>query len=745
MRLLCFDQHERLVVTDFRGKTIPPYAILSHRWSDTEILLEDIQSGTYKKKKDGYRKLQFCAEQAAQDKLHYFWIDTCCIDRWNLHERSRSINSMFLWYKNATRCYVFLSDVSVLTATETPHRSQWEVSFRASAWFGRGWTLQELIAPASVEFFSCEGWQIGDKMSLDQLVHEITSIPLAALRNCPLDQFTTFERARWGDNRETTEDEDIVYCLLGVLDVAMPTSYGEGRESASRRLQAEVEAANSAPCIIPFSKNDRFVGRELQLAELEAKLFGDKQSTMLAIVGPRGTGKSQLALEVAHRTRQTNKNCSVFWVDASDKDSLQQSYVRIAQKLGVLGGDNKKADIRPLVQRYLADNSTKQCLLIFDNMEGILIESSGSSTVRAAGLLNYLRQSELCSMIFTTTSSNTARTLASQNIVELRELAPDLALRMLDNYLSTPISQSEQQEAKLLLHELLHLPLAIVQAAAYMNVRSITLQSYRAELDRHKERGLKHSSEAPEDPLQGSSAKSPVSATLSLSLDEIRRSNALAADYLFFAACVDRKDILLDLLDASSTRAREDAVKVLSGYALITRRPAESAFDLHGLVHRALREWLQQQGWLCRWTQQAIKQLLRVFPDDDHVNRSKWRRLLPHTQYALSHSPTEDDDEERLGLVRKCAITLYSDGRYKEAEELQVQVMETTKSVLGSDVQEPRAVEGSRRAAGASDGDKLEGAWRRASQHADQHGQPGGNVQEPRAVEGGCRAVCASD
>jgi chromosomal replication initiation ATPase DnaA len=170
----------------------------------------------------------------------------------------------------------------------------------------------------SVEFFSCEGQQIGDKMSLDQLVHEITSIPLAALRNDSLDQFTTSERARWSENRETTEDKDIVYCLLGLLDVSMPTSYGEGRKSASQRLQVEVEAANSAPCIVPFSQNDRFVGRELQLAELEAKLFSDKQSTMLAIVGPRGTGKSQLALELAHRTRQKNKNSSIFWVDASN-------------------------------------------------------------------------------------------------------------------------------------------------------------------------------------------------------------------------------------------------------------------------------------------------------------------------------------------------------------------------------------------------------------------------------------------
>jgi Cdc6-like AAA superfamily ATPase len=103
----------------------------------------------------------------------------------------------------------------------------------------------------------------------------------------------------------------------------MPTAYGEGQESARRRLQAEVKAAGNSLSIIPFSQNPRFVGRESQLAELEAKLFTNEQATTtLAIVGSGGIGKSQLALEVAHRTRERNKNCLVFWIDASDKESL---------------------------------------------------------------------------------------------------------------------------------------------------------------------------------------------------------------------------------------------------------------------------------------------------------------------------------------------------------------------------------------------------------------------------------------
>ena len=684
MRLLHFDARGKLIVIDFRGKPIPPYAILSHRWSDSEILIEDISNANYKGKEEGYQKLKFCAEQAAQDGLQHFWIDTCCIDRWDSNERSKAINSMFQWYQNAARCYVFLSDVSLLGATETAACSGWEALFRQSKWFTRGWTLQELIAPMSVEFFSREGQRIGDKTSLEQLIHDITNIPLAALRNCPLDQFSTSERRRWVENRRTTEGEDIVYCLLGILGVSMPTTYGEGKSSASKRLQAEIEGAGSAPSIIPFSRNESFVGRELQLAELEAKLFSNEQTTTtLAIVGSGGTGKSQLALEAAHRTRQNMKNCSVFWIDASDKDSLYQSYASVAQKLRVPGWDDDLADMKQLANRCVVEMSARQCLLIFDNAEDTTLRSGGSSTTEAAVLTDYLPHSRLCSVIFTTINSDAARSLASQNAIVLQELTPNTALRILQVRLARPLSNTEQQEAEHLLRELSYLPLTVVQAAACMNASGMMVQQYRPRLDEHKELDIEHSGDLVEDKLRDSGVKDPVTAALFLSIDQINRENTLATDYLFLAACVDRKDISLDLLEAPSIRIREDAVKVLEKYALITRRPAESALDLHQMIHQALRKRLQVQGRLIQWTQRTIIQLLRVFPDDDYSNRSKWRRLLPHVQYALSFTPADDDDGGRLHLASRCAMTLYSDGRYKESEVLEVQVMQTTKRVLG--------------------------------------------------------------
>ncbi|OSS52724.1 hypothetical protein B5807_02787 [Epicoccum nigrum] len=725
MRLLHFDAQDRLILTDFRGKSIPPYAILSHRWSDSETLIEDISNRNYKHKREGYQKLRFCAEQAAKDGLRYFWIDTCCIDRWDKNERSKAINLMFQWYQNAVRCYVYLSDVSVpsvmdasqrsserlratdsmsrchknakqcyaflsqsslLTATKAPKRRDWEKSFRASTWFTRGWTLQELIAPVSVEFFSREGRRIGDKASLEQLLHDRTGIPLTALRNCPLDQFSTSERRRWAENRTTTEEEDIVYCLLGILGVSMPTTYGEGKESAMRRLQGELEAVgSSAPSLIPFSRNELFVGREPQLAELQAALFINKQTTtMLAVVGPGGTGKSQLALEAAYRTRLNNKNCSVFWIDASDADSLYRSYASVAQKLSVPGCDNDQADIKQIVKRCVVEVSTRQCLLVFDNAEGIAAQRSGSSMTQTADLAEFLPRSKLCSVIFTTTESDIAEALAPQHVIALHELTPDTALKMLQNRLTRPLSNAEQQGAIHLLRELSHLPLAVSQAAACMNAGKMTVQQYQARLDEHRGAALEKGDDLSDGEQRDLGLRKAVAATLSLSIGKVRQSNAVAAEYLWFAACVDRTDISLDLLVAASPQAREDAIKVLDRYALITRRPAESALDVHRLVHAALRKRLQAKGQLQEWIQRTTTQLLQVFPNDDHSNRSKWRRLLPHSQYVLSHSQN-DNNKERWDLAWKCGMALYSDGRYNAAGELFVQVIETTKRVLGDE------------------------------------------------------------
>jgi hypothetical protein len=118
--------------------------------------------------KTGRDKIKFCAEQAAHDGLRYFWVDSCCIKKSSDPELSEAIDSMFRWYRRAAKYYVYLSNVSTRKRKEMDHLSQkpWEPAFRESRWFTRGWTLQEVLTPASVKFFSKEHKRLGDKQSL---------------------------------------------------------------------------------------------------------------------------------------------------------------------------------------------------------------------------------------------------------------------------------------------------------------------------------------------------------------------------------------------------------------------------------------------------------------------------------------------------------------------------------------------------------------------------------------------------
>jgi WD40 repeat protein len=144
---------------------------------------------------------------------------------------------MFRWYRNAARCYVYLTDVS---ANDHDLSLQpWEAAFRNSRWFTRGWTLQELIAPLLVEFFCLNGNRLGDKKSLEGQLHKITGIPVSALRGSPLSHFSFNKRVLWTRSRETKREEDLAYSLLGIFDILIPIIYGEGKENAFRRLNRE--------------------------------------------------------------------------------------------------------------------------------------------------------------------------------------------------------------------------------------------------------------------------------------------------------------------------------------------------------------------------------------------------------------------------------------------------------------------------------------------------------------------------
>ncbi|KAK0723401.1 heterokaryon incompatibility protein-domain-containing protein, partial [Lasiosphaeria miniovina] len=245
------------------------YAILSHTWGDGEVTFDDIKNLDSASRKAGWDKIAQTCRLAAAQGFEYAWVDTCCIDKSSSAELSEAINSMFKWYRNATVCYAYLSDLDPtpigLDGAEStpmglddaespkPGEKRLERDLPQCAWFTRGWTLQELIGPRNLEFYDC-GWTMrGTKVSLGKLLSAITTIPIWILLNqAPLHRCCVGRRMSWAANRKTTRIEDLAYCLLGLFDVNMPMIYGEG-ENAFRRLQEAVAMATNDMSLFAWS------------------------------------------------------------------------------------------------------------------------------------------------------------------------------------------------------------------------------------------------------------------------------------------------------------------------------------------------------------------------------------------------------------------------------------------------------------------------------------------------------------
>jgi len=347
MRLL-----ERLSDGGFRltkkllDNEIPPYAILSHAWGSEEVTFEDMDSDS-NRSKAGFEKIRFCREQAATDGLQYFWVDTCCIKKSNDAELSESLNSMFRWYQNAKKCYVYLSDVSMPSDASTRKwkrdqnsQKSWEQAFRASKWFTRGWTLQELLAPQSVEFFSKEGSQLGNKRSLEQLIHEITDIPIPALQTSDLSPFSIDQKFNWAKDRQTTREEDWAYSLLGIFRVSMPVIYGEGKANAVRRLKREIDDVLGERLnndvdyhvdlpVVASALFDSFDDQHIPLCQhgtrigilekITAWILNDMSETILWVHSPAGTGKSTISRTISRQFANSNLLAASYFFRRGEK------------------------------------------------------------------------------------------------------------------------------------------------------------------------------------------------------------------------------------------------------------------------------------------------------------------------------------------------------------------------------------------------------------------------------------------
>ncbi|KAK7177910.1 hypothetical protein PSPO01_16043 [Paraphaeosphaeria sporulosa] len=702
MRLL-----KRLPSGDFQLVSVsndqpPPYAILSHTWADgQEVTYSELVAGAGKDK-TGYAKIRFCSERAEADGLEYCWVDTCCIDKSTSDELSTAINSMFRWYKRASRCYVYLSDVSVPDeiADAEAFPITWQEAFRRSRWFTRGWTLQELLAPASVEFFSKQGKWLGTRVSLEWEIHEITQIPITALRGQPLSEFGVEDRMDWAAGRTTTLKEDKVYCLLGIFGVFLSLIYGEGEAYATLRLKEEIQKRQegrdtgslhnlSVLSSLPFPRNELFVGRTNELRSLEEYLLVPNTHRRKTICGLGGCGKSALAIEFAYRALATRAR-QVFWVPAISRESFELAYREIGVRLRIPGIADDNADVKKLVQQALSSEGVSQWLMVVDNADDneVLLSktNSGSKWTR---LSDYLPRSDRGAILFTTRSRKVAAALTPSSVLRMEDMSKGEAREMLTQRTTGKAFCGDETAIDELLESLTCLPLAIVQAAAFMSTNDVSVSGYLA-LFRDTEAQAQLFDEGFADPSRYEELDSTIAKTWHISFDQIRQQDPLAAEYLSFMACIDRVSIPQSLLPSEASIVQQTkALGTLTGYAFITERlqtaqepDRDRVFDMHRLVHMASACWLDAHGQRTARVDAAVGRLEELVPYGGHENKEVWTVYLPHAIHVAGLHGIVDEAASAglLDRVGKCQASL---GQYSAAETTHRQALLVRANALG--------------------------------------------------------------
>lgn len=398
---------------------------------------------------------------------------------------------------------------------------------------------------------------------------------------------------------------------------------------------------------MPYLSNPDFVKRPELFEGLKTALgYGSNPTestsqSRVSLFGLGGVGKTHIAIEFVYWLRQTDPGVSVLWVHASTSERFQQAYTSLAQQVLLAAGENPGQDKLELVKLWLERKDVGRWLLVIDNADDSQLffqpkdTISGNLSSSIKPLASYIPECPHVSVLVTTRNKQTGLRLTNQRRPIAVGKMDDVESQQL---LSTKLDDSTSEDRQRLATRLESLPLALAQAAAFIQENCITIGEYIKLLDESPAEVLDTEFEAP-----GRDREIPhaVMQTWKISFEEIKRQNPLAGHLLSFMGLVDRQAIPRELLahyvelfhpEPRNTRSIRltTALGVLKAYSFVTENKS-SSLDMHRLVHLSTQRWLEEKGQLRLFSGRGLQVLSEVFPDSDYdKHEEKCQSYLPH-------------------------------------------------------------------------------------------------------------------
>ena len=421
---------------------------------------------------------------------------------------------------------------------------------------------------------------------------------------------------------------------------------------------------------VPHLRNPNFTEPGGRLTEMRDALRNGRPAALTqALAGLGGVGKTQLAIEYAYRFAADYG--IVWWVRSEQAATLAADYAALATKLDLA---EKDAAEQPIIVSAVRDalQQRRDWLLIFDN-------ANGPEEIR-----DYLPAQGGHILI---TSRHAAWGGVAQT-VPVKRWASEVAVE----FLLKRTGHTDVDAAKELGSELDYFPLALEQAASYIDSAQKTLLGYLALFRQHHLDVLKRGKPA-------SGYPATVGTTWELSFQRLEVESPGGAVLLQFCSFLGPDDIPRDLIATDLAQlpeslretvndplAFDEAVSAIRRYSLIEVR-GDSTLSMHRLVQAVVRDRLEISERR-RWVVIAVNVVNNMFPKGSSDVRT-WKecdRLLPHAIAATELAENLNVGwENTASLVNRVGTYAFGRAEYAKAKAATERALKIAESALGSD------------------------------------------------------------
>ena len=385
--------------------------------------------------------------------------------------------------------------------------------------------------------------------------------------------------------------------------------------------------------------------------------------------------KTEIALEYTYWLRETHPDISVFWVHASSAERFRQSFTSIALKCCIPGYNDPKTDVLSLVKRWLERRDRECWLMVIDNADNTQLffpslreAEQANSTIQEEHLGQYIPECAYGTILVTTRNKQAGLKLAKRPPLEIGAINDDESEQLLRTNLGEQDVATE--ELLTLSYRLERLPLALIQATAFIEANTIAVSKYLQLLDKSDQDLVSLLSK--EFEIAGRDSKTPhaVAETWILSFKQIQQQNAFAGELLSLISFFDQQAISAEFLGYYSKQQHPDkhgeiqlqeALGILKAFSFVTIAKDQS-LDIHRLVQLVSRKWLAREKRLKYFAEQALLTVSHAYPFGNYENWVTCRRYLPHAYAVLEFEGSGSNEEKtaKASLLHNAAgFSLY--------------------------------------------------------------------------------------